>query len=441
MKNACYLVVWCFFVQLSVVDSSFGQRLVLSNANILDPETQTQWTGSLVIDGDSIFSAGAEMDEAFEGEVIDVDGKWVIPGLNDMHVHSYGNMGPSQTAGEFIMTPMVARRMLFTGVTGFLDLFGVEDFILNLRNTQRAEGMEGADIYAAGPILTATNGHGTEYGIPTRVVNNPEEARKEIGELAVKKPDVIKLVYDNVPGRMPTVDLITMQAVVDESKKYDIPVVVHIGTWQDVREVVEAGARAVTHTPEGPIPDDIIPLMLEKEAVIIPTLCVQSDFLNLVQDSTLLSAPLLTASTSPQLIESYRDSSVFAPGFKRWLKAQERSREDMYNSIQALGKAGVSVLVGTDAGNVGTFQGYSVHREMQLLVDAGLSSWDALAAGTTDAGDFLNIPIGVHEGDIANLVVLNQSPIEDIGHTQDIHMVIYRGKIIDRPAMLSQPTN
>ena len=116
---------------------------------------------------------------------------------------------------------------------------------------------------------------------------------------------------------------------------------------------------------------------------------------------------------------------------------QERSREDVYSTIRALGKAGVPILTGTDAGNVGTFQGYSVHREMQLLVDAGLSTWDALAAATTQAGAFLNTPSGLDKGSLANLVVLNKPPIEDIQHTQDIHMVIYRGAIIDRPSMLS----
>lgn len=440
MKHVCYVFLGCFLLHLMAIDS-IGQQLMLTNANIVNPEAKTLLTGSLVLDGDSIVFVGEDVPEGFEGEVIDVNGKWVLPGLNDMHVHSFGNMGPSQSAGEFIMTPMVARRMLYTGVTGFLDLFGLEDFIFSLRDTQRSEGFEGADIYAAGPILTAKGGHGTQYGIPTRMVNNPEEVQKEMEELVAKKPDVIKLVYDNVPGRRPTVDAMTMQAVVSESNKQGIPMVVHIGTWQDVRDVVEAGAKAVTHTPEGPMPDDIIPLMLNRGAVIIPTLCVQSDFLNMVQDTTLLDIPLLNESTSSQLIDSYRDSSAFAPGFKRWLKAQERSREDIYNSIQALGKAGVPVIVGTDAGNVGTFQGYSVHREMQLMVDAGLSTWGALAAATTRAGDFLGIPIGVSKGDVANLVVLNQSPVEDIRHTQDIHLVIYRGKVVDRPAMLAQPEN
>ena len=161
------------------------------------------------------------------------------------------------------------------------------------------------------------------------------------------------------------------------------------------------------------------------------------EFLNLTQDSTLLESPLLTEMTSADLLKSYKDTSAFAPGFKRWLKMQERSREDILNTIRALGEAGVPILVGTDAGNVGTFQGYSVHREMQLMVDAGLSPWNALESATTSAGAFLGVSTGVSEGSVANLVVLNQSPIENIGHTQDIHMVVYRGKVVDRPAMLS----
>lgn len=90
------------------------------------------------------------------------------------------------------------------------------------------------------------------------------------------------------------------------------------------------------------------------------------------------------------------------------------------------------MLVGTDAGNPGTFQGYSVHRELIRLVQAGLSPWEALAAATTDAGVFLERKFGVQAGDAANLVVLEASPIDDIANTQRIAIVVARGKVVYR---------
>jgi imidazolonepropionase-like amidohydrolase len=87
------------------------------------------------------------------------------------------------------------------------------------------------------------------------------------------------------------------------------------------------------------------------------------------------------------------------------------------------------MLTGSDGGNWGVFQGYSVHREMVRLVQAGLTPWDALAAATTRAGEFLGQKYGAQPGDIANLVVLDASPIEDIANMQRIAMVVVRGGV------------
>ena len=90
------------------------------------------------------------------------------------------------------------------------------------------------------------------------------------------------------------------------------------------------------------------------------------------------------------------------------------------------------MLTGTDAGNPGVIQGYSVHRELIRLVEAGLSPWEALPASTTGAGEFLGRPYGVRPGVVANLVVLDASPLDDIANTQRISLVVMRGQIAYR---------
>ena len=90
------------------------------------------------------------------------------------------------------------------------------------------------------------------------------------------------------------------------------------------------------------------------------------------------------------------------------------------------------MLTGTDAGNLGVFQGYSVHRELELFVDAGLSEWEALRAATTNAAAFLGERWGVAPGDEATFVILDGSPIEDISNTQRIHAVVQRGVVVNR---------
>jgi hypothetical protein len=330
--------------------------------------------------------------------------------------------------------------MLYSGVTGFLDLFSIEDQILSLRDRQRSGGVVGADIHAAGPILTSTGGHGTEYGIPTRVIDSPAEARREIEALAKKRPDVVKIVYDHA-GRQPTITHATLVEAIRTAKRLNLKTVVHIGTWKDAREAVEAGASAITHTfgPEE-IPDDLVTLMRNNGVAHIPTLAVQSELLNIIADPRLLDRPLLARTVSKSVIDAYRDTSRFdarTKGFAAWLR---RLGPSVPHSVAKLQRAGVQVLAGTDAGNLGTFQGYSLHRELELLVAAGLTTWEALAAATTRAGEFLGRKLGVRPGDEASFVLLEGSPVDTIANTQRIAVVVHHGHVIDRDALLNPPS-
>lgn len=176
------LVLWA-------TNSAAGD-LRLINANIVDPKAGEIRTGELWIQDGVIVDADETME--FDGEVIDLEGKWVIPGLNDLHTHAYGNMGPG---GVFDSpgTEVVAKRLLYAGVTGFLDLFGDEETLFNLRKRQRSGEFIGATIFASLSCLTATEGHCTEYGVETRVMDSPEDARKVVSDLARKNRMLSKL--------------------------------------------------------------------------------------------------------------------------------------------------------------------------------------------------------------------------------------------------------
>lgn len=102
-------------------------------------------------------------------------------------------------------------------------------------------------------------------------------------------------------------------------------------------------------------------------------------------------------------------------------------------AVGALSAAGVLMASGTDGGNLGIFQGYSVHREMELLVESGLTEWSALAAATTVPAGFLGKDWGVRVGQEATLVVLDASPLESIANTQGIRWVIQRGSVVKEP--------
>ncbi len=411
-----------------------AQDLFIRNARLIDVEAREVREGNLLILDGVIAGPAERPPDGFTGEVVDAEGRWVMPGLVDLHTHSYGNSGPGD-AMDYSGTAGTAKRMLYAGVTAFLDLFNAENVILPLRDSQREGGVPGADIHAAGPCLTAPRGHCTEYGTPTRVMSTPEEARRQVGELAAKRPDVVKIVYAPT-GRMPSVDKATMTAAVETARENGIPTVIHVNTWNDVRDAVDAGASAVTHVPDdGPIPPELARRMAERGVASIPTLAVQTDMRDFIGDPTVLAAPLARALTTDAIRNAYRGEEMDDHAAS-WAERSESQRAMYYESVKAMADAGVVVLTGTDAGNWSTIQGYSMHREVMKLVELGLDPWDALAAATTRAAGFLGREYGVNEGDEGTLLLLDASPLEEIANTQSIGAVIHHGVRVDREALL-----
>ncbi len=423
-----------------------AQDLFLSGGRLVDPRTQTVSEQSLLIRDGRIAEEAEALPPGFDGEVIDVTGKWVIPGLHDLHVHSMANVGP-RGQPEILGTAAAARRMLYAGVTGFLDLFNLEKFVLPLRDRQRrGETGPGADIFAAGPCLTAPGGHCTEYGTPTRALESPQDARREVATLARKKPDVIKIVYENVDEELrgktwrkprPTIDRATMEAAVEAAAAHGISTVFHIRSWQDVHDVVTAGGSAVTHLPShGEVPPGLAELMKEKGTFMIPTLSVGD--LALSTRPEILDRPLLRALTTGEMIQAYRQVDPSNENFQKWQRGLAEAQSARFAALATLTDASVRIVAGTDAGNPGTILGFSLHHELALMVErAGSSPWQALASATTSAGELLGRSYGLDAGDEGSVVVLDASPIEDIRNTEKIHLVIHRGTVVDRDALLA----
>jgi imidazolonepropionase-like amidohydrolase len=417
---------------IGLSQSAAAQDLYISNARVLDVGARAESIRNVLIRDGTIAGFPASRPSGFSGPVIDAGGRWVMPALSDMHTHSVGNFTPP--GGFQTMGPeRVARAALYAGVARYLDLFSQEDSIFAARARRRTAKTPAADIFAAGPCLTATRGHCSEYGVPTRIVDSPADATREVNALAKKRPDVVKVVYDHQTygGRsMPSIDRPTLDAVVAAAKSNGLKTVVHIGTWSDVRDAVLAGADVVTHTPEGPVPPDVVALMVRRGTLHIPTLAVQSDYARLADDPTLLDSPLLASLVGARMIALFKTPPPAS--MAGWMDWQRRMRQSNAEAVRTLAAAGVPMVTGTDAGNPAVFQGYSVHRELRLLVEAGLSPWDALAATTVNAGRLLGRKWGMNVGDEGTLVILDASPLDDIRNTERIHAVILRGINVNR---------
>jgi imidazolonepropionase-like amidohydrolase len=158
---------------------------------------------------------------------------------------------------------------------------------------------------------------------------------------------------------------------------------------------------------------------------------VQSDLVNFVHHPEILTSPLAQRLAPKDILDSFSNFNPNANKYVKWFYEFQKANKNIFQqSLLKLADAGARILTGTDVPNIGTLVGFSIHREMKLMVDAGLSSWQALEAATTLPGEFLGQNYGVTPGSIANLVVLSDSPIENIDNTQKIEMVIQHGKIV-----------
>ncbi|HVS64306.1 MAG TPA: amidohydrolase family protein [Thermoanaerobaculia bacterium] len=432
------LVLALFVLGAAAPQAGVAQDLFVRGGTLVDPRTETERAGNLLVIGGRVAGTPAEAPEDFTGEVVDAGELFVVPGFHDLHTHSFGNGGPTGAPGEMFGTPGTLQRALAVGVVGVLDLFSVEALILGMRDRQRADpsSLPGADLFAAGPCITATDGHCTEYGIPTRTIDSPEDARREIAELAPSRPDVVKLVY-HTGGRMPTIDAATLEAAIASASEHGLATIVHVGQWSDAEIAVRAGATAITHAPDSTasvVSDDLIGALLEHGTTVIPTLTVYLDFERFAGNQEAFEDPLLRRVVGDGLRAAFVSADLSNEGIARRIEAGRREREARLATVKKMAEAGVPLLTGTDAGNGGVFQGYSVHREMQLFVEAGISTWEALRAASTRASDFLGRPLGFREGDHASFVLLEASPVADIANTKRIVEVIHRGVRVGPPS-------
>lgn len=409
------------------------QGLLLTNAQILNPRTQKVVRGHILIRGEKIHSILKEMPLIPYGEMVDLGNQYVIPGLIDAHIHPGAQ---SRVTGryDFFSFSETMNRNLQAGVVAGLDLFSNEATNFLYRKNQ--DKQNNADFFTSGSCLTATRGHCTEYGIPTRTMDNPEQARAVVRSLvSAGAPDVVKIVYDDViaeitDGQMPTINEPTMKAAVETAQTLGYKTVIHIGSWDNARKAIWAGATALTHVHGEPIPSDVIALMKIKGVYLIPTLVMQTELVSLQSNPNIWRDELAARLVQRDVYEEYKDPKRYSEFTKYWLKWQQEGAATSINNVGRAYRAGVKIVTGTDVANLGVFHGYSVHREMDLFKTAGMKEWDILKAATIEAADFLGKNYGLDPGNLASLIVLKESPLKDIANTKKISRVMHRGRFV-----------
>lgn len=348
-------------------------------------------------------------------ETIDGTGMTLLPGFIDGHTHSWGD---------------VLERALVFGVTTELDMFTTPAFAQQMRQEQAKTGAPGrADLYSAGYLATAPGGHGTEYGMPVPTLTKPEEAQAWVDARVAEGSDYIKIVLeDGSPyGRqIPTLDKATLTALVQAAHKRGKLAVVHISTEDAAKEAIEAGADGLVHifTDRAPEPG-FAELVNKHKAFVTPTLTVV--------ESTTGTASGKALPDDPRLAPYLKGDEV--ANLRQAFPAHKLDFQNALAAVRQLAKAGVPILAGTDAPNPGTAHGASIHRELELLVSAGLSPTAALAAATATPARIFGLQDRgrIAPGLRADLVLVKGDPTTDITATRDIQRIWKAGHEVTRP--------
>ena len=457
MKKVVPLLLMVFAALAACAQTGAHQSpLAITNVNIIDVTSDA--TGSpvhagmtVIIRGDRIVSIGktAKTKIPADTKTLDAPGKFLIPGLWDMHVHTiFGDWIPG---GKEVSLPLFVAN----GITGVRDMGGDLETLLRWRSEIAAGTLLGPRMIIAGPMLD-----GPKSRFPSSVsLATADEGKAAVDDLKAKGVDFIKVQ-----------SFITRDAyfaVAAETKRLGITLVGHVPDSIRASEASDAGQKSIEHLTgifEGAAPatvedsfiqgatktpkiyldtyDDarassLISRMARNHTWLVPTLVWERgqwliDDIDYSHDSDLPYAP---ASWQQKSWPTFT-KSILAELDTDDVAIRRKFVQKEFAIVGAMHKAGVEIMAGTDtAAAVAVLPGFSLHTELECLVQAGFTPMEALQAATLNPAKFLGLQnqMGtVQPGNLANLVLLDANPLDDIRNTRKIDAVVLNGRLLNR---------
>lgn len=377
---------------------------------------------SVLLDNGRISRIGGPALTEPKAEVIDGSGRTLLPGLIDAHIHM-----PDNVEGA-------AHQALLLGVTTQLDMSSIGDRLKTVKKIEIEDRPSLADLRTAGNPATVPGGHPSQMGGPPfPTLTGPDQALAFVEARIEEGADYIKIIHDDgstwpwTHDRVPMLDNPTMRALVAAAHKRGKLAVVHVLSEQQARDAIESGADGLAHLFLGDsVSADFARLVASHHAFVVPTLSTLYLNCGRSRGPAILADPRLRPFISNEWIASM---SIPKPD-----PSANHLCSGADEAVRKLTKAGVSLLTGTDTPAPGATYGASVHGELELLVDDGLTPTQALIAATsapaaafrlTDRGRIL-------PGKRADLLLVQGDPTKNILDTRNIVAVWKRGIAVQR---------
>jgi imidazolonepropionase-like amidohydrolase len=436
-------------------------------ATVLHPELEGTAVvapdSTIVIKGNRIIAVGpaAHTRVPSGAAVIDAHGKWVISGLIDSHVHFFQS-GDLYTRPDIVdlnslvpygeevrrnraRLPQTFKVYLASGVTSAADVGG-PFWNFEVREAARAS-LTAPRVATTGPLISMVARPQLDLGDPPIIrIESADAARELVARELPRKPDYIKVWFIHRAGD----DLASQEAIVratgDAAHAVGLRLAVHATELVVAKSALRAGADYLVHSvQDAPVDDEFIALARARHILYCPTLFVPLGYAyalaglwqpteaeKRLADPEILARLHLPEGTATEKLP------------ERMVKLMNQHREPALpevamQNLLTVWNAGITVVMGTDAGNIGTVHGPSVFREMELMQRSGLTPLQVLKSATINGALTVALPdLGsVAPGKLADLVVLDADPLADLANLSRASYVLRDGRVF-RPAELLQ---
>ena len=398
----------------------------ITNARIIDGNGgEPLIDGVIVVRDGQIEAIGPSSSTSVpaDAEVIDAAGRTIMPGLADMHVHLQG--GWDGTTVDMLGLQRYLNALLYTGITTILSPGDVPTHILQIRQELDAGRLRGPTVYIAGAILDDAEPDWPEMSY---AVSSVEQMTAYVRRLKAAGVDFIK-GYRGLSDEM-------LSHLVTIAEAESLPVIVDLWDRNGSAQSAGTGITAFAHLGSD-ISAEAIEVMQQHGVAIITTIGLSDARYRWQQSGGDFAAePLVGPLLPPWFLEPITDVVIHGRGTSYGAAGAERRPTILINAKRVF-DAGIMLVAGTDTPAPGLFYGDGLHRELELLVEAGLTPLQAITAATKSAAALLghNDWGTLEPGKRADILLVDGNPAQEILDTRKIEMIWQRGMLIDRSSL------
>jgi imidazolonepropionase-like amidohydrolase len=448
--------VGAIFLILSLLAASAGEQAqrtkVVTGATLIDGTNRAPIKDAVVvITGTRISQVGSgnKISTPPDAQIIDARGKFIVPGLADMHNHlGDGTFSLSEGPSDF------KKNLGYLLAWGFTVVFdqGIPDLndFTELKTAAASDTSHYPHFFGVGVRFAAKGGHGSALGAYTP--DTTTEARAEVRRLKAANVDAVKLVYDDLSyvttQLRPMLKPVVMAAIIDEAHQQGLKAYVHAPILKHAKEVLRAGADGLVHgIISDPVDEEFIALMKQNDAIYITTHAIFEAAADIAgwarreaafDQRGLVPKEVLALGMSPENVKQWEarlDKISYAKARLPVLRS----------NLKKIFDAGILVVPGSDTSSAGSgtgvVLGLASQLELALMVEAGLKPDEAIRAATINAARMIGREkdLGsVEPGKLADLVILDENPLSDIRNIRNIYRVVKGGIVHDPSEILHQ---